>query len=163
LTFRIDGLELADFAYSPGPGPGNSNIALEVKIPGYTTWMDLGRFDGAGPSKQDPLVDGAGCQINDPTVTFNGRDAVTGTVYSQIKINVGPSANVFANSGVAPAGVAPVLVRVRVKRGSTLDFTQGGRNSAPHIPRALVGITVLRHSDGTGPNDVEPYGPPAFP
>lgn len=162
LTLRIDGLELADFGFTPGPGPGNTNIALEVKIPGYTTWMDLGRLDGAGPSKQDPLVDGAGCQINDATVTFNGRDAVTGTVYSQVKINVGPNANIFANGGVtsAPQGVAPILVRVRVKLGSTLDFTQGGPDSSSSTPRALCGITVLRHSTGLGPNDAEPYGPP---
>jgi len=165
LTFRIDGLELADFAYTPGPGPGNSNIAIEVKIPGYTTWMDLGRFDGAGPSKQDTVVDGAGCQINDATVCFNGRDAVTGTVYAQVKINVGPSADVFANTGVtsAPVGVAPVLVRVRVKQGSVLDFTQGGPDSSVNTPRALCGITLLRHSDGTGPNDTAPFGPPVFP
>lgn len=166
LTFRIDGLELSDFAFVPSPGPGNTEIAIEVKIPGYTTWMDLGRVDGAGPSKQDTLADGAGCQINDSTVTFNGRDAVTGTVYSQVKVNVGPSANVFANIGTdpfAPLGVAPVLVRVRMKQGSSLDFTQGGPNSSADTPRAMCGITLLRHSDGTGPNDAAPYGPPAFP
>jgi hypothetical protein len=161
LTFRIDGLELADFAYTAGFSPGNAEIGIEVKIPGLTTWMDLGRRDGDGPSKQDPFNDGAGCQVINPTDTFEGRDAITGTVYSQVKINVGPAATVFANvAGFAPPGVAPVMVRVRMKLGNTLDFTQGGSGSTSDTPRALVGITVLRHSTGLGPNDAAPYGPP---
>jgi hypothetical protein len=161
LTFRIDGLELANFAYTAGFTPGNAEIGIEVKIPGLTTWMDLGRRDGDGPSKQDPFLDGAGCQIINPTTTFDGRDPITGTVYSQVKINVGPAATVFANlAGFAPIGVAPVMVRVRQKLGSTLDFTQGGSGSTTDTPRALVGITVLRHSTGLGPNDAAPYGPP---
>ena len=164
LTLRIDGLELADFAYTAGFTPGNVDIGIEVKIPGLTAWMDLGRRDGDGPSKQDPFLDGAGCQIINPTVTFDGRDAITGTVYSQVKINVGPAATVFANLGAfAPTGVAPVMIRVRQKLGSSLDFTQGGPSSTTDTPRGLVGITVLRHSDGLGPNDASPYGPPAFP
>lgn len=166
LTFRIDGLELEDFAYS-APGPGSDLIALEVKIPGLTTWMDIGRRDMDGPSKQDPLVDGAGCQVVDPTLTFNGRDATTGTVYCQVRINVGPAANVFANTGLnplAPLGEAPVMVRARVKAlGASLNFTQSGSASSSATPRALAGITVLRHSNGLGPNDANPYGPPALP
>ena len=162
LRFRIDGLELSDFAYVPA-GPGSAALAIEVKIPGLTTWMDLGRLDGDGPSKQDALLDGAGCQILGPN-TFNGRDATTGTVFSQVEVNVGPAVNVFANSGgtpAAPAGVAPVMVRVRIRAaGASYNFTQGGPNAASDIPRAVTGITILRHSDGSGP---APYGPPAFP
>jgi len=159
LTFRLDGLELADFGYTPGPGPGNANIGIEVKVPGMTTWMDLGRTDGSGPSKQDPLTDGAGCQIVNPGTTFNNRDAITGTVYAQVQINVGPATNVFANSGAtpAPAGVAPIMVRVRMKSGTTLDFTQGGPTSTSDTPRGLVGITLLRTSNLAGP---PAYGPP---
>ena len=159
LTFRLDGLELADFGYTPGPGPGNPNIGIEVKVPGMTTWMDLGRTDGSGPSKQDPLTDGAGCQIVNPGTTFNSRDAITGTVYAQVQINVGPATNVFANSGAtpAPAGVAPIMVRVRMKSGTTLDFTQGGPTSTSNTPRGLVGITLLRTSNLAGP---PAYGPP---
>lgn len=168
LTFRIDGFELEDFAYEP-PGPGSRAISLEVKIPGLTTWMDMGRRDMDGPSKQDPLVDGAGCQIIDPTVTFNGRDAVTGTVFCQVRVNVGPAANIFANTGAvpgAPAGVAPVFFRVRIRptmEGQALNFTQGGPNATTEVPRAVTGVTLLRHSTGLGPNDVDPYGPPDFP
>jgi len=166
LTFRIDGLELADFGYTPG-GPGSAFIALEAKIPGLTTWMDMGRRDMDGPSKQDPLADGAGCQIIDPTATFNGRDAVTGTVFCQVRINVGPSVNVFANSGLnplAPLGVAPVVVRARIKAaGIAYNFTQGGSGSTSDTPRALTGVTLLRHSNGLGPNDTAPFGPPTVP
>jgi hypothetical protein len=167
LTFRFDGLQLSDFGYT-APGPGSTAFALEVKIPGLTTWMDMGRKDMDGPSKQDPLTDGAGCQIIDPTYTFNGRDPVTGTVYCQVRVNVGPAVNVFANTGInplAPLGVAPVVVRVRIKDpdGVAYNFTQGGSGATTDTPRALTGITLLRHSSGLGPNDAAPYGPPAFP
>lgn len=163
LTLRIDGLHLADFAYTPF-GPGSAFLAIEIKIPGLTTWMDLGRTDGDGPSKQDPLVDGAGCQIVDGAVTFDGIDAVTGTVFCQVRVNVGPAINVFANTGIAPVGVAPVFIRVRMKLGGIpYNFTQGGPDGSSSLPRALTGITLLRHSNGQGPNDTAPYGPPPFP
>lgn len=160
VTLRVDGLELADFAYAPF-GPGSVYLAIEVKVPGLTTWMDLGRRDGDGPSKQDPLVDGAGCQVVGPN-TFDGRDPVTGAVFAQVRVNVGPAVNLFANTGVgATAGVVPLLVRVRIRQaGFIYNFTQGGPNAASNIPRALVGITVLRNSDGEGPPS---YGPPATP
>ena len=160
LRLKIDGLQAASFAYFP-PGPGSTSIAIEIKIPGFTTWMDLGRLDGAGPSKQDALVDGAGCQVPGPD-TFDGRDPVTGTVFCQVRANVGPATNVFANPGPVAAGVAPVLVRVRIKSptGVALNFTQGGPGAASNVPRALTGITVLRHSNGSGP---PPFGPPPFP
>jgi hypothetical protein len=161
LTFRLDGLQLSDFAYVPF-GPGSAELAVEVKIPGWTTWMDLGRTDGDGPSKQDALTDGAGCQVVGPS-TFNGRDASTGVVFAQVRVNVGPAANVFANVGAttAPIGVAPVMVRVRIRlAGASLNFSQGGAGAASNIPRALTGITLLRHSNGEGP---VAYGPPTFP
>jgi hypothetical protein len=165
LTIRVDGLQLADFAYVPF-GPGSPFIALEIKIPGLTTWMDVGRTDGDGPSKQDPLTDGAGCQIVNPNLTFDGRDAVTGTVFCQVRVNVGPAINVFVNAGVttAPVGVAPVLIRARIKAaGAAYNFTQGGPDVSSGTPRALTGITFLRHSNGEGPNDTAPFGPPTFP
>lgn len=161
LTFRIDGLELEDFAYQ-APGPGSVPISLELKIPGLTTWMDMGRRDMDGPSKQDPLVDGAGCQVLDPTMTFNGRDAVTGTVFCHVRVHVGPAINVFVNA-VTAAGVAPVFFRARIRDnidGIALNFTQGGPDALSDEPRGLTGVTLLRHSNGLGPNDTAPYGPP---
>lgn len=163
LTLRIEGLQLADFGYLM-PGPGSSGISLEIKVPGLTTWMDIGRRDMDGPSKQDPLVDGAGCQIIDPTATFDGRDATTGTVFCQVRVNVGPAVNIFANSGAvagAPAGVAPVFFRARIRTaGIPLNFTQGASGATSDTPRALTGVTLLRHSNGQGPNEGTPYGPP---
>jgi hypothetical protein len=89
-------------------------------------------------------------------------------VYCQVRVNVGPAVNVFANTGInplAPLGVAPVVVRVRIKNpaGIAYNFTQGGAGATTDTPRALTGITLLRHSTGLGPNDASPYGPPAFP
>lgn len=160
VYLRVDGLHLADFAYAP-LGPGNTDIAINLKIPGLTTWMDVGRVDGAGPSKQDPLVDGAGCQVVGPE-TFDGYDAQTGVAYCQVKVNVGPAAFIFANTtlGAPEDGMAPVMIRVDVPRSSTLDFTQGGPNASSTVPRAFVGITVLRLSTQQGP---DPFPAPPFP
>jgi len=116
LTLRIDGLQLQDYEYTaPGPGTVNSTegIAIHVKVPGLTTWLDIGRPDGSGPSKQDAVLDGAGCKVIGPE-TFDGVDDVTQHVYSQVKINVGPAINLFANTGIdnVTPGYVPVLVRV---------------------------------------------------
>jgi len=156
ITLRIDGLLLEDFAYQP-LGPGSPNVAIMVKIPGLTTWMDMGRRDGEGPSKQDALHDGAGCQVIGPN-TFDGRDAITGVVYAQVQVHVGPVASVFANTdGTIEPGTAPVLVQAILKAaGSSLDFSQGGSGGTTANVRALVGITVLRNSTGEGP---APFGP----
>ena len=134
VVLRIDGLQLQDFAYSaPGPGDlaGTTGIALLVKVPGLTTWMDVGRVDGAGPSKQDTLLDGAGCQVVGPD-TVDGVDANTGMVYAQVKIDVGPAANLFAMTGLhgasgidaADVGKVPLLVQVRMDTAATaFDLT----------------------------------------
>lgn len=149
LKFRIDGLTLGDFAYQP-PGPGGAQIAILIKIPGLTTWMDLGRRDGEGPSKQDPLADGAGCLVLGPD-TVEGRDQSTGGVYTKVLANVGPVASVFANAVLEP-GKAPVMVMVVLRAaGLALDFTQGGPNGTTADLRGLTGITLLRHSSGEGP------------
>jgi len=116
LTLRVDGLQLQDFLYAaPGPGTLNSTegIAILVKVPGLTTWMDIGRADGSGPSKQDIGLDGAGCKVIGPG-TFDDVDPETRHVYSQVLINVGPVANLFVSSGIdgATLGDIPILVKV---------------------------------------------------
>lgn len=168
---RIDGLSLADFAYS-GAGPGGltsaSGIAILVKIPGLTTWMDIGRVDGAGPSKQDPTLDGAGCQMVGAT-TFEGVDADTKIPYVQVGINAGPIANLFRsdvshtydNNVIATEIMhyAPVLVKV------VMDVAAVGYNlkeeyvspgvfggvAKPGLPwtdvRGLTGIRIVRASE----------------
>ena len=131
FTIRIDGVTLGDFAYSaPGPGSlvrldanGNTFLAIMVKVPGLTTWMDLGRPDGAGPSKQDVFLDGAGCAVTGPE-TKTGTDAVSGIVYAQVKVNVGPAMNLFASTGIegTTVGEVPVLVKV-VMRSTAKAFS----------------------------------------
>jgi len=121
FTIRLDGIQLSDFAYDP-PGPGGAGVAKDkvavlVKVPGLTTWMDLGRADGAGPSKQDPNLDGAGCMVVGPD-TFDAVDPVTGIVYCQVRVNVGPAVNLFASTGIEGTTVGEVPVLVKVQMGS---------------------------------------------
>jgi len=98
FSIRIDGIKLEDFNYYPHPNGafGSEAMAIFVKVPGLTTWMDIGRRDGDGPSKQDLNLDGAGCQVVCPE-TKDGIDPQTGMVYCEVKINVGTTANLFAN------------------------------------------------------------------
>lgn len=140
FTLRIRGLKLADFAYV-APGPGSTEVAIEVKIPGLTTWMDVGRVDGAGPSKQDAFNDGAGCQVTGVN-TFEARDPETGVWYSDVYINVGPAVSLFKNND----DEVPVLVRVRVYQGSSFDFTQGGADGTTDDLRAVIGLEIVRPS-----------------
>jgi len=126
LLVRLDGITLADILYAaPGPGGLNaSRIAVALKVPGLTTWMDAGRQDGAGPSKQDNLLDGAGCLVlGNETYTFT--DPVTGYKGCYLKINVGPVAGLFINPALwssytagSPLGEAPVLVKVSMDQGA---------------------------------------------
>lgn len=147
FIIRVLGLQLADFAYA-APGPGTADVAVLVKVPGLTTWMDLGRVDGGGPSKQDPAVDGAGCKVIGAD-TFDTVDSVSGIGIAQIKVNVGPSVNLFASSGAVDAtaaGEVPVLVKVIIKDtagGKSLDFGDG----TPTIPalsaKGIVGLEIV--------------------
>jgi hypothetical protein len=143
FILRIRGLQRTDFAYA-APGPGNTSIAILVKVPGLTTWMDLGRIDGDGPSKQDPSSDGAGCQVIG-TQTFDGSDPTTRVVFSEVRVNAGSAANLFRNSD----SEVPVLVKVILKDtagGYALDFTQGAATDDTANQRGLVGIEVVRPS-----------------
>lgn len=155
VNLRFDGLSLSDFAYTGGATAGSTSIAILAKVPGLTTWMDIGRTDGAGPSKQDPLLDGAGCMVLGPE-TFEGIDQTYGHVYSQVKVNVGPFANLFL-SMVDPqcAGQVPLLIKVvyydpaGVSDSDKYDFlydfntAANNENAAPNHVRGLVGIQIV--------------------
>lgn len=140
FTLRVRGLRLADFAYA-APGPGSTRAAIEIKVPGLTTWMDAGRVDGAGPSKQDAFNDGAGCQIVG-VETLDARDPVTGVWYSDVRVNVGPAVNLYQNND----GEVPVLVRVSIYSGAALDFTQGGPDGTTDTLRAVTGLEIVAPS-----------------
>ena len=127
----IEGLTLSDIAYSaPGPGglarttaDGSTFVAVQVKIPGMTTWMDVGRPDGSGPSKQDPLLDGAGCQVLGD-VTADLSDGQGGLRKCAVECHVGPVATLFATTGIegTKVGEVPVLVRVLMDHNSKFDM-----------------------------------------
>jgi hypothetical protein len=143
FTIRIYGLRLSDFQYA-SPGPGSTGIAIMVKVPGLTTWMDLGRTDGSGPSKQDTFADGAGCQV----VGAETFDDATGDriYYAQVKAHVGPSAALFRNT---TDNEVPILVKAIIKDsvdGKALDFSlnSGSYSSNPLTERALMGIEIVR-------------------
>ncbi len=167
VVFRIDGLTLDDFQYT-APGYGGlgdgitaatyTGIAIMVKVPGLTTWMDLGRVDGDGPSKQDPNLDGAGCQVVGPN-TLDGVDAVTGMVYCQVKVNVGPAINLAEGQESSPGSgryEVPVLVKVVMNdlaKDYNLEQEYTGHpgqfggvvkpGAAPEDVRGLCGIQVV--------------------
>lgn len=133
VVIRIDGLKLEDFRYT-APGHGGlgdgvddtkfTGIAIMVKVPGQTTWMDLGRVDGSGPSKQDNALDGAGCQVQGPN-TFDSVDPVTGMVYCQVKVNVGPGVNLTGGQDVGGQKEVPVMVKVVMNNlAQDYDLTQ---------------------------------------
>lgn len=151
VTFRLDGLTLSDISYS-APGPGSDAIALMVKVPGLTTWMDAGRRDFSGPSKQDAVLDGAGCQVVGPD-TFNGIDTTNGISYCQIKVNLGPSASLFENSGsadISSAGQVPIMIKVILKDSAaarSLDFNDGNPTISASSVRGLTSIELVPPSN----------------
>jgi hypothetical protein len=167
LTLRIDGITLDDFAYAaPGPGGVAANrIAIMVKVPGLTTWMDAGRLDGAGPGKQDAVLDGAGCQVGGAE-TYTFTDLVTGHKGCYVKIHVGPAATLFANpadwsayTAGSPLGECPVLVKVLMDEGAVdynLEhvatgvgtFEVGVKSGAnPDEVRGILGLSVVHPDD----------------
>lgn len=142
VTFKFWGVVLANFAYVPA-GPGGVGMAIMVKIPGSTTWLDAGRADASGPSKQDVALDGGGCQVVGPD-TFDGIDATTQIRFAQVKMNLGPTAVLFLNAE-APAR-CPVLIKVILKdnaTGKAFNFEQGGEDGPTLSCRGLVGIDIL--------------------
>ena len=115
-------------------------MAVMVKVPGLTTWMDAGRADGTGPSKQDPALDGAGCLVSSAVAT----DTASQVRYTDVTVNLSPAA-LFING----EGRCPVLVKVILKDdvggvGKSLNFANG---LAPETDptsglRGLVGIDI---------------------
>lgn len=142
LRFKIWGVTLSDFAYL-APGPGNLNLSLGIKVPGKTSWMDAGRADGSGPSKQDVAADGAGCLVVGAN-TFDGTDAATQIRYAQIEINLGVPGALFLNTET-PAR-CPVLVAIGFKdtvAAKAYNFEQGGEDGPTTSCRGFVGVDLI--------------------
>jgi hypothetical protein len=137
VKFRLWGVDLTDFQYTPLTGPGATGMAVLVKVPGLTTWLDAGRSDGAGPSKQDIALDGAGCLLASTVAT----DTVSQIRYTDITLNLAPAA-LFING----EGKCPVLVKVILKdnaTGKALNFANVAETAATSSCRGLVGIDIL--------------------
>ena len=81
---RIDGMTLNTFVFTGG-GPGD-NVAIMVKIPGITNWMDLGRASAAGPAYNDIALDGTGCQVAG-NYTYDALDPETVVPYCQVEVD----------------------------------------------------------------------------
>lgn len=155
LTLRFDGITLAAFRHDAATSPGIGRVStggmgISIRIPGLTTWMDLGRQDGTGPSKQDPVLDGAGCAEYGAD-TFDGVDETTKMVYCQVLVNVGPVASLFVSSN----GESPVLVRVQMgedardyalEKPYTEDsdtFGSVDTDASASLVRGLTGIRIV--------------------
>jgi hypothetical protein len=159
---RVDGVTVEDLLYKT-PGPGGlleGRPVLQVKVPGLTTWLDAGRVDGSGPSKQDPSRDGAGCLVlGESTYTFT--DPETGHPGCYLLIHVGPHASFFANTGAwsayssgSPEGECPLLVRVDMESTASsysleYPYLGGGMwgplspGGSPREVRGILSISVV--------------------
>jgi len=141
VKFTFKGIQLEHFMRSPGAIGNPDYLAIEVKVPGLTTWMDLGRKDGSGPSKQDPFKDGAGCLVVGADTKNHGPDDKHGIVSCSAKAHLGPSANLFE----AFNGEVPLLVRVTMydtPSVKTLNWEQGGAHGPCEDLRGLIQMDV---------------------
>lgn len=181
VVLRFDGIVLGDFTFkAPGPGRrADDAIAVFVKVPGLTTWMDAGRPDGAGPSKQDPNLDGAGCVVLGPE-TYDFLDPVTGYRGCYVKVHTGPLAPLFANTGAFaaytsgdPTGEVPLLVKVEMGRGAVrynLEYPVDGDSfqpapvigADPSTVRGVIGIAVVHPNETLLPPTPVPPPPPGM-
>jgi hypothetical protein len=145
VRIQLVGLTLEDFVWDPGNSRG---IQLYVKVPGQTTWMNIGRPDGDGPSKQDAFSDGAGCVVVGPD-TRNGMIPSMKIVRSQVQVNLGPAANLFLSA----EGKTPLLFKAVLQdnvAGRALNLEQGGPTGSP---ANLRGLAAMRMLGGRGPGD----------
>ena len=139
MVLKIWGVTLSEFLWTSGD-PGSANMAILVKVPGLTTWMDAGRTDGSGPSKQSTTQDGAGCKVVG-SGTFSSVDAATQIVYAQVTVNLGQA--LFANAeSPARCPVAVAVILYATSGAKDLNFTQGGEDGATISCRGVVGIDV---------------------
>jgi hypothetical protein len=150
FKLRLVGLEFENFRYLGNvPVADDRGVEIYAKVPGLTTWMDVGRNDGEGPSKQHINQDGAGCLISHQEGVLK-EEAL---YFTDLEIEVGGNASFFTNS----EGECPVLVKVVFPYNTkgtdgSLFFGHSPSAMATNTPfrerRGLVGIDVLRMSNG---------------
>jgi len=142
LIIELDGISLSDLLWHDGsPKAGSNKMAVFVKVPGRTTWMDIGRRDGDGPSKQDPFADGAGCMVLGPTTKDldPSDDQATMPNRCVVTCNLGPAATLHNNHD----NIQQLLMKVVIyEDGASMDLEQGGPTGTHANLRGLVGIRV---------------------
>lgn len=128
IVFTIKGLNLNHFQRTPGQ-LGNDVMAILIKVPGLTTWMDLGRKDGDGPSKQDAFKDGAGCRVVG-SKTKNLEPSIEDQIRAcQVEAHIGPSASLAAGFDRDGGPEIPILMKVILKdhpKARLMNFEHGG-------------------------------------
>ena len=151
LTLTIVGCNLADFAFE-APGPGDvtaTGLSIQFKLPGTTVWMDAGRPDGEGSSKQHPFLDGAGCLVMDEDTGDlpSGDPDGTGLKACQIKINVGPAAGTYpVAEGMGVATRYPLLMKVGMRDPAGVFVTPNLRQGGEPVttPGTVTGIKSIK-------------------
>ena len=149
FKLRLVGLEFNNIDFQNAFRP----ITVYVKVPGLTTWLDVGRSNGDGPSKQSLEYDGAGCLIS----SQEGVLVEEAVHYLDLELEVGPNASFFVNSD----NETPVLVKALFNYGYHTQSTTGtsfgldlfGTDNTPtnrplRDRRGLIGIEILRMSNG---------------
>jgi hypothetical protein len=150
FQMRVLGLSFSDFAFKSDRG-----VSIYVKIPGLTAWLDVGRANNQGVSKQHISKDGSGCLISER----EGFTVKENVYFTDLTLELGPLATFAKNS----TGECPVLVKVSFKglgmegydNSMKLDFEPGVNPpamSTEYYPvvlrRGLVGLEILRMSNG---------------
>jgi len=138
VDLEIRGLNLEQFKWE-APEPGSPELAILIKVPGLTSWMDIGRRDGEGPSKQDPFADGAGCMVVGPETKDLTPMPKMGINRCTVRCNLGPPAQLFEG-----LNGAVILVKVIMYQGGGkyLNFEMGGPTAPPQHLQGLCGIRV---------------------
>ena len=140
FKLRILGLDISDFSHSTS----DRGIIISAKIPGLTTWLDVGRPNGSGVSKQHISLDGAGCLIS----YQEGVLIKEGLICVDLLLEMGNLATFIKNS----SDECPVLVKVDFldnAKALDLDFGESGDTKIPLRERkGLVGLEILRMSNG---------------
>ena len=136
-------------------------MAIYIKVPGLTTWMDIGRRDGEGPSKQDPFADGAGCMILgantkdlDPTPKYGTKECVVECnlgaaaalyrpVLDEDPANVPAKADWYVEEGGLKKVGCQLLMKIVIyPEGTDLNLEQGGANASVSEIIGLTGVVV---------------------
>jgi hypothetical protein len=134
FTLRVYGVAYSDLT---GTAPGGAAVAVEVKLPGRTVWMDVGVADDPA-NKNDATNDGAGCYISHTS----GVVESTGVRFVDLVLSTAP--HLFFTSA---NGEAPILVRVTIKdnaAGKAFKLDQGGVDASTTAVSGVLGLKIIK-------------------